>query len=252
MKNAKKKIKMLIATVAVVVVSFGATYAFLTSETAELNNTFTPSDNITVEIDEPNWDEDEDGDGHSGKEDAKNYTANQLIEKDPFLTNTSIANEHNDEYVSLELAYLLEDKNGEQHEVTYSEFTKIAKVYYEDADKNIVEGFSPAWTALSAADSENGLNDRFYYNGSEDELEILAQNAKTATIFDYVKINPELKLENTDGAINYVDLVDVNGDSFQTKGLPNFEINVKGYAVQADNISIAEAKSELLKLMKAN
>ena len=55
MKKAKKKIAMIIATIAVVAVSFGATYAFLTDQTKEVQNEFTPTDNIKVEIEEPNW-----------------------------------------------------------------------------------------------------------------------------------------------------------------------------------------------------
>lgn len=252
MKNSKNKIKMLIATVAVVTVSIVGTLAFLTSQTEELNNTFTPTPNISVEIDEPNWDEDENGDGHYGEEDAKNYTANQVIEKDPFLTNTSTANTHNDEYVSLELAYILEDINGEKHEVTYSEFTKVAKVYSKDASGNKVEGFKGTWTALSEENSQYGVNDRFYYKGESKDLEIVEKDSATDTIFDYVKINPELRLENKDGETNYIDLVGVKGEAFQAKGLPGFEITVKGYAVQTDNISVDEAKTELLNLMEAN
>lgn len=252
MKNSKGKIKMLIATVAVAAVCVAGTYAFLSAQTDELENTFTPSENIKVEIQEPNWDKDADNDGSYGSKDAQHYTANSLIEKDPSLTNTSVSATHNDEYLSLELGYFLEDADGNKHEVTYEEFTKVAKVYSEDSKGVKTEGFKNTWTALSAEDSENGVNDRFYYKGTAKELQVVAKDKTTDTIFDYVQINPGLKLENADGSKNYIKLTDVNGKEFKALGLPKFEITVKGYAVQVDNITVDEAKAELLSLMKAN
>lgn len=253
MKKAKKKIAMIIATIAVVAVSFGATYAFLTDQTKEVQNEFTPTDNIKVEIEEPNWESDEDGDGHYGKKDAENYTAAQLIEKDPYLVNASTAANHTDEYVSMELHYEIKGTDGSMHEVTYNEFNKIATVYY-----NGTEGFNSDWKAL--AEYENGANDRFYYG----DLTVLSKDQKTSPIFDEVKINPSLTLNeyNSEGEVvldpsgNPVEaqltLTDINGSSFTTKGMPEFQIKVKGFAVQADNIEISEAKTELLNLMKAN
>ena len=236
MKRAKKKIAMLIATALVVAVSFGATYAFLTAQTDKKENTFTPSDNINVDID-----------GHYGKEDAKNYTSNQLIEKDPFLINTTVSNEHNDEYVAIELDYYIADEAGKLQEVTYEEFNKIASVYMTDGK---TKGFNSSWKALT--ESENGANDRFYYYGTSGKLEVLAKDAKTSTIFDYVKIDPSLRLQDADGKDVVITLTDVNGNKFTAKGMPKFQIDVKGFAVQADNITTAEAEAELLSMMKAN
>lgn len=252
MKNSKGKIKMIIATIAVVSVCVGGTYAFLSAQTDKKENTFTPSENIKVQIQEPNWDADENGDGSYGSKEAQHYTANSKIEKDPSLTNTTLSSNHNDEYLSLELGYYLEDSEGEKHEVTYSEFNKVAKVISKDANGNETEGFKNTWTALSSENSENGSNDRFLYKGTAKELQIVAKDETTDTIFDYVQIDPALRLENSDGSKNYINLTDVKGNKFRALGLPKFEITVKGYAVQADNISVDEAKTELLNLMKAN
>ena len=247
MKNTKKKISMKIATVAVVGVTFVLTYAFLTSQTKPDSNVFTPTPNIGLDISEPNWTEDANGDGHYGEEDAKNYTANQLIETDPKLTNTTTSAKHSDEYVSMELHYFIDDK-----EVTYSEFTKVAKVQYKDKDGNVVEGFKPAWEALTGSGVEHGDNDRFYYVGESVDLEILKKGDSTQTIFDYVKINPQLRLEKEDGSKNTITLTGVDGNEFVVDGMPNFKIEVKGYGVQAANITLEEARAELLNLMNAN
>lgn len=252
MKISRNKIKMIIATVAVVAVSFSATFAFLTSKTDEIENTFTPSSNIAVKIDEPNWKSDENKDGHYGENDAKSYTANQFIEKDPYLTNNTTSTTHNDEYMSLELSYVLNDENDVEHEVDYAEFSKVAKVYYKDSDSTVKEGFNPSWTALSKDDSEHGIYDRFYYKGDASDLKIVPKDGTTDRIFDFVKINTELKLQNADGSTNTINLKDVDGNSFTAKGMPKFNITVKGFAVQADNIETSEAKSELLNLMKNN
>lgn len=251
MKRSKKRISMLVATAAVIAVSIGATYAFLTSETDKLENTFTPSDNIQVEIQEPNWtgDKDDNNDGQSGKEKAEKYTPNILIEKDPFLKNTTSSNSHNDEYVAMELDYYIQDSTGKMQEVTYSEFKKIASVYSYNGTE-LVEGFSHTWKA--SPKFENGENDRFLYYGATGNLCILPKNDTTIPLFDYVKINPELKLKDQNGNDVTITMKDVNGNSFTVKGMPKFEIDVKGFAVQADNITVDEAVTELVNLMDNN
>ena len=252
MKKSKKILVMIIAML-VVVASFGITYAFLTDQTQEEKNEFTPTDNIKVEIEEPNWESDVDGDGHYGKDDSMNYTSAQLIEKDPYLVNTTTSSQHNDEYVAMELQYEIKGIDNNMYEVTYEVFKNIATVYYQG-----VEGFNSEWVALS--EYENGLNDRFYYG----DLTVLPKDAKTNPIFEEVKVNSTLTLNKYDEDGNLIvdrsgkpieatlTLIDVEENEFICRGMPEFQIKVKGFAVQADNIEIQEAKNALLNLMKAN
>lgn len=149
----------------------------------------------------------------------------------------------------MELDYYIQDSAGKMQEVTYSEFKKIASVYSYNGTE-LVEGFSHTWKA--SPKFENGENDRFLYYGATGNLCILPKNDTTIPLFDYVKINPELKLKDQNGNDVTITMKDVNGNSFTVKGMPKFEIDAKGFAVQADNITVDEAVTELVNLMDNN
>lgn len=93
-RTSKRNLTILLSIVLVAVLATGITLAYLFAKTEVKENVFTFAKNITGNLDEPNWNE----------EDAKNLVPGKDIPKDPQITNTSengVA-----EYAAMKLTFL--------------------------------------------------------------------------------------------------------------------------------------------------
>ena len=88
-KTRKKYIRNALALVLVAVISIAGTLAYLSKKTDTKTNTFTGSGGLEVKLEEPKWNEDN----------AKNYTPDKIILKNPQLYNGSAWTDANNDDV---------------------------------------------------------------------------------------------------------------------------------------------------------
>lgn len=158
-----KKIKtMILCTALAGTVAAGGIFAYFTDGDT-VTNTFTVG-KVTLDLEEPNWNPPED------------ITPNQVIKKDPQITNTGI----NDEFVFVEVI------------VPY----KKVVTANEDGTKNVAaekELFTYAvnsgWTEIGTGtkDTKNGTVLHRYVYGTATKCTALKKDQKTPTVFDTVK-----------------------------------------------------------------
>lgn len=239
MANKKRIATTLGAMALTAVVAIGGTLAYLSSVTETKTNTFSSSKDITTELKET-----------FDPEEASSYTPGQVITKVPTMTNTS-------EMESVWVAVSLNYTNGASS-ITADEFNEYATIN----DLNTKD-----WEKIGTA--ADGQELYFYKTAA------LEKNKTTNAIFSGVTVNAhiqEVKKTGTTGEIVYTydkdnNLIDVkdnteivdetkyydkNGKELTLdevkKGLPTFEIEVKGYAVQSADMPAETAKAELIKL----
>ncbi len=257
----KRKLALTAGAVALVgVVSVGGTLAYLTSVTETVKNVFTgTNDDLKGEIHEPNYERDI----------AESYLPGDIIKKDPVLENQS---EH-EAYVAVKVDYFID---GEA--VTYEKFTDgYATIKTYNDNQELIDGFNDNWEEVS---SENDVYDFFVYK------DVLNGGETTQSIFDAVVVNDKIKqvisteyttetvYQEVDsqypGAVNkngkyYIEvdsttiedetvkyyLEKEDGTLVETDifSLPQFEVVVTGYMVQADNIDATTAQTELINLL---
>lgn len=228
----KKSLKMLIALVAVAVVSMGITFAYLNSTTETKTNTFSSNKELKVELREATWDGYEFGsetipDGLTanpaitgeaadalGVNLAKAYVPGQVIPKNPTVKNTGDSTDGVDEYVAIKVQY-------------YIESTQVSYTAFKDSlltTTGIV--FDSNWTTLSGA-STNTL-DQVYIYGTETTPIVLSNGTETSSLFTEVPLG--MQIGTTDGV------------------LPTFDIQVTAYAVQAtgDTATLVDALKTLV------
>lgn len=162
-----KKKSLLIAALsllAVAAIAVGSTFAWLSSQTGPVTNTFTVSQKgIEIDLKEPKWDNKTfDGTGtipndQLGKTKAQNIVPGRVIPKDPQVKNTG---DHT-AWVAIKLDYKLNN----------------AASTFANLSKQVSIDFTDVWTAKDAA------NNVFYYNTT------LAANAVTTkALFNNVTV----------------------------------------------------------------
>ncbi len=155
------------------------------------------------------------------------------------------------------------------YSIPYSTFTKIADVY---VDYNGTSGTVPQFNTESATitgtpkwDAKNADNNVFYYDT------VVAAQGNTEPLFQYVRINPSITDKTngigcdqvTSGTVKLIYKVTVpygvGTKDLYLPDLPAFDIELKGYAVDATNMegstAIAKytnAKAALDALIAAN
>ena len=201
------------------------TYA-LGKSIGSAENTFTNEPTIKVDISEVDWDN---STGYNeathntntyelGRVKAQKYYAGAVIPKNPKLTNTSTAN--NSEYVAMTVVYKVKIDGTWYAYPGYTEFSSALAT---------VNAFNSNWTEKDANKTV------FYYTSA------LAQNANTASLFDTVTINSSFPAGDNNKAYK---ITYYNGNTVQYASmdeLPEFQIDLKGYAVSTDNLANAEA-----------
>ncbi len=251
----KKKIAMTLGAMALTaVVAIGGTLAYLSSVTETKKNTFTSSKDVSTELTETKWTE------NSGKD----YIPGQVIAKNPVMTNDTDSN--TEIYVAVKLDYL----DNDQKLVSYDTFKKYAEVQTTFTDNN-KDGFTDSWEKIKT-------------NADGSEIWIvrtkLAKGASTDAIFESVKVNAGItevwtesakttetykvdgngnktlvntETETYDPTYTYVN---EKGEKVDAATLPSFEIQVTGFAIQAEGFTVEngntitnEGINELVKLV---
>lgn len=267
MANKKRLATTVGAMALTAVLAVGGTLAYLSQVTETKKNMFTGSDNLKTTITETEW---------KGGDD---YTPGKAIAKNPVITN--LADSSTSIYAGVKIQFY--DHNDKA--ISYNTFVqKYATVQYKDADGTFKDGFNPAWVVDNAtADSNKGL---FLHYNTE-----IAPGAPTAAVFDQVTVNYGIKKEwnqeskvttvypvkkdangnyMTDDKGNYVPdttqpiesttevgdtsvtFVDTNGAVVDAFVLPEFQIDVTGYAVQSADLTLEKGVVELKALAGLN
>lgn len=228
MKPVKKSL-LVIASACLLIV--GVTWALMSKVTETATNTFSSNRSISLKLREDKWDgfgfNDEytqapgsvaknPNDANLGVNMAKEYYPGDKIPKNPTVMNTS--NGEN-EYVAIKVIY--EDNNGNR--IRKNEFEKkYGKFQY----------------LTSTGDFKDGLNPDFYCIEEKDDYSLyvyvkeLNFNEKTPAIFDQFIIKKDIMpVGNT---------------------LPNFNIKVKAYAVQSENLrlNVKQTDNEVITALK--
>lgn len=264
----KKRLATTVGAIALTaVLAIGGTLAYLSQVTETKKNMFTGSDNLKTTITETEW---------KGGED---YTPGKAIAKNPVITN--LADSSTSIYAGVKIQFY--DHNNKP--ISYNTFAeKYATVQYKDATGAFKDGFNPAWVVDSTtADSTKGL---FLNYNTE-----IAPGNPTAAVFDQVTVNYGIKKEwnqeskvttvypvKTDENGNYVTdekgnyvpdtskpiesttevgdtsvtFVDSNGVVVDAFVLPQFQIDVTGYAVQSADLTLEKGVIELKALAGLN
>lgn len=239
------------------------TLALLNNVTETKKNTFNSSKNIETTLTEEDfWNNGWDG-----------YWPGQSQAKTPVLTNTEDSD--GPVYFAMRLSYIGNDGKRLSYDKKENSFINYASVSYKGVD-----GFNTKdWQLAKTYDDGSELY--FYVGGTENLVEV-AKGGKTNAIFDKVTVNAgitgSLKEQYKTSKV-YKGVVDANGNV--TKGelvsstdtklsqdlkyvdedgnvitdpitLPKFTIEVKGFAVQATDVSLTDADKALKDLSDAN
>lgn len=258
----KKKIAITICTIAITgILAVGGSLAYFTDRTEEVKNVFTTNFSDLAGTIEENFDE----------EKAESYLPGDVIHKEPWLKNEE--NSIN-AWAAIKVDIIVDGVA-----VSYNDFVeKFATISF-----NGLEGFNNSDFELINGDYSQNDSLVFAYKS------ILEPGNTTPAIFDNIQVNVGSKIVSSSkyvnrqiykeveaGTANAVKLSDdkfyvlvdtsrelleaeteyyvVNEDGSIEKvdaeyELPRFEIEVKGYMIQADNVDYETAKSELVALV---
>lgn len=194
------------------------TYALLKTVTPTVTNVFQSDKNIRVTLDEPEWED-------HGKNEAKAYVPGQKIDKDPTVT---LETDSVDAYVALKVQYY----SSNNQELTKEEFSNMYLNSKTGTGDDAGINYSDSWEYLGTVSKEKG--DIYIYreilkqdNGATTELENV-----TEPLFTRVYLSKDIKQDN------------------DTKKLPEFNIKITAYAIQADGVSYEEAKTTMYEFVE--
>lgn len=275
--NTKKYLKVLTSIGLVLAVAVGFTLAYLTADTGTKTNKFTGSDGITGETTETEWEYEDGG--------WNDFMPGDVAYKNPTVKISGDV----DAYVGLRLTVVDKteglDANGNYPTMTLTEFVEKYGTFYYDADGNFkyptdvtLNGLVSGMNTGKLADQWTPVGDQlFVYNSI---IEATEAGASAKALFDAVQINAGVykyyqyssETKNvykyqldTDGnkivesgvlveSSTFVSenevLVDTDGNVVSDLKLPTFDIVIDGFAVQADNLTMAQAITEIKDLAK--
>jgi len=237
----------------------GGTLAYLSSVTETKTNTFASSGNVEGKIVEENWDE-------TGEDQASNYKPGDVIAKDPTV---KLDANSEDAYVGMQLDFIGSDGS---------------KMAYGDAATGTTQATSA--TGFQAYATHDGINTGWSLIGRNFEgselyfyAPILTADTAAGTIFDNITVNAGITTVSTtanqtyytktteyaaDGTIisqtftetttpteTTTTYYDQDGNAVGSDTLPTFEIAAKGYAIQSENMTVDDAKAQILALANA-
>lgn len=207
LKNKRTALFLLAAALAAAAV-LGTTLAALGATTGQQENMFTPSENISARLSEPNWDPAE----------GIRLVPGKRVPKDPMVTNTSRV----DEYVAIRIAFM--DKDG--NEMDDADLDRL--LMWLDIRWNTGAG-PDEWTLFEGSLGPAAQPMAFHYNSA------LAPGQASEPLFDSVRV----KNEFDDPGLAEADLDFL-------KGLGRFSMRIEGAAVQAVGFDDAAAASGAL------
>lgn len=219
--------KVAIATIMIIALSAGMTFALLSHVTESVTNVFASDKNLSLELREPQWDgytfDDtyptdilpgtsvKPGTENSGLQMAENYLPGNVISKDPMVKNTS---DGLSEWVAMKVQYF--DENGKA--IGKTDFQKkYAKTAYQNDEVN------PNFVKIS---DHAAIEELYMYTRT---LDTTAGKNITEPLFSSVIVNKDL----TPNSKNM---------------WPTFSIKVTGYAVQSDGVSEDAARQAIIEL----
>lgn len=189
------------------------TYAILKTVTPTVTNVFKSDKGIRITLDEPEWEE-------HGKQEALAYVPGQKIDKDPTVT---LETGSVDAYVALKVQYY----DGYNQEITREEFNAM----YLNKD-NTTEGgqgidYSDSWEYIGS--TSDGKGDIYVYRDilTQDSTETAVTENVTQPLFTRVYLSKDISQDK------------------DTKRLPEFNIKITAYAIQAAGITYDEAKADM-------
>lgn len=237
------------------------TLALLNNVTETKTNVFNSSKNIDTTLTEEDYWE-------NGWTD---YWPGESKAKTPVLTNTNDSD--GPVYFAMRLSYIGNDGKRLSYDKDSNSFVNYASVSYEGVD-----GFNTNDWRLAKTYADG--SQLYYYIGGTETLNKVGKGNQTNPIFDKVTVNAgitgslsesykntkvykitivdgkEVKtlVSNTDTKLSQDEkYYDENGNEItNVVSLPEFKIEVKGFAVQATNVSVEEAQSQLENLSDAN
>ena len=195
---------------------------------------------------------------NQGKTKANPYTLdtfegkNQLIPKNPSLSNTSTAEP---EFVAMTAYYEVDyKKTGDNTRttayLTQDQFTHSFASLYKDAAATTAGINTTDWEhdkkTLSDQDNTSRNIDVYYFKGTVDSGEkgVLPKKKMTPTLFEAVDVN---RLSPQSGNTGKYEIFNPNSatstDKITIDDLPSFRIILRGYAVQAANMDGADANA---------
>lgn len=239
-KSTKKRIRNVvlgISSVALVAsITASLTLAYLTDKDG-ITNVFTGSPNISALLLEPNWDGDTDGDNNGkqldenpgideptnndgwGVEKAKNYMPGDVINKNPYVKNTS----EKKEYVMLQVTYKV---NGAI--VSKENFNKYAETYYDESNVT-----NSNWTIYD--NKTEGVEYYVYGTSTENkDLTLIDKDGQTEELFKTVNIKTTL-----------------TNDDYENGTLPQLDIDLKAAVVSPTEGETLEDDATYASLLKS-
>ena len=240
LKKIRNALLVVLTLALVSAASVAITFA-LTDTMNTITNELT-SKSIAVELSEQKWDGTP-GTGETnlnlsnealGQTKANGYQLNTAIPKNPSLYNASTAEP---EYVALVAIYKVDYKKAGDSTrttayLTQAQFERSFAHLYSD-ETGTTAGLTSNWTHRSGTVTTTiGSHpvDVYYYNN------ILAVEERTDEIFKSVKVDG-LTAAATSGHYTILDPTQTNGtDRIELADLPSFDIILKGYAVQSNDM----------------
>lgn len=144
-KGARKVLLMMISVVLVAAISVSATLAYLTAQTDEKVNSFTPSGGITGEVLEPSFNNSSDYTYNPGNE----------IAKDPLIQNTTTDASI---YVGAKLDFYIKVTGDTYTQVSYDKFAKYVAIKYGSTT-----GFNTTnWTDVTSQVKNNDNGSKYF------------------------------------------------------------------------------------------
>jgi len=215
--KSKKVLTAFLSLLLVATICAGLSYAFLFSTTAQYANAFTPSENISAKLTEPNWNEEE----------GLQLVPGKVVRKDPMITNTCDI----DEYVAIKATFQRRGDDGKGSEISGADLAMLLDLLvidWNDTDWKIIEGDRDADPAEQPF--------VFYYKG------ILKPGQTTPPLFSSVRVKDQSD-KLSEAQLRWLQGIKIEGGEIvpDPSGIGKFNIVLEGAAVQAQGYANAQA-----------
>lgn len=207
----KKKIILAVGVIAIVVSLIGGILAYFTNTTAEVTNTFTVGDKVTITLTEPNY--------HS--EMAQGLSFGNTVTKDPTVTNTGAKSA----YIFLKVDV------PTYYKYTGGQATKTEMFTYST---------NSGWYDIPSLTTQNENSvTHIYAYGSSSAMTALASSG-TATLFNSVQF-----LNSFPYTTNYSVVSTITPPATQSNDDPalipsSSDIVIKAYAIQTNGLRVGD------------
>lgn len=223
--NSKRKLTLTLSLALAAILLIGGTLAYLTTQTNTKINPFSVDSGIEAELEEEQWEA-------VGKDKAEETVPGKQIEKDPKITNKGSV----DVYVAMLVSF--EPKaptGGYTPNTTIINKAGTQTLAYGSADYLKLEGLLDIYKTSGYTSTGYELDSNWTKIDSTKYGDIYMYNAKvlpaasTTTLFDYVRLGSRA----------------TTSDMEWIESMGGYNITLYGEAVQADELTAAEAETLL-------